>query len=169
MLSAFLDESGLNPETPVLSVGGFYGSEDQWKAFRQLWEPLSNRFHAKDSSRLFPDLCAAIENSKVSGVLLTISKETYKTCASEHLKSRVGNAYAVCVFLCVQEICAQTNNARVSFVLEQGQPNLSFVKSMLEDAMDVGEWCVASVASAQKSDFIELHTADFTISYCKLA
>ena len=109
----------------------------------------------------FQNLCAAIDESKVSGVLLTISKETYKTCASEHLKSYVGNAYAVCVFLCVDEICVQTNNARVSFVLEQGQPNLRYVKGILEDMIDDGQRCVAAVASARKSDFIELHTADF--------
>jgi hypothetical protein len=34
MFQAFLDESGTNPETPVLSVGGFYGSRDQWQTFR---------------------------------------------------------------------------------------------------------------------------------------
>lgn len=160
VLTAFLDESGTNPETPVLSVGGFYGSNDQWQAFRQSWEPLSKGFHAKNSSRMFRDLCSAIEHSKVSGVLLTIDKDTYKACASAHLKTAVGNPYSVCAFLCAIQICAQVN-VPVSVVLEQGQPNLGFVKSILEDMMDSGEWSIATVASAKKTDFIELHTADF--------
>ncbi len=161
MLDAFLDESGTHPETPVLSVGGFYGSKQQWDIFRQQWEPRSEGFHAKGSSRRFPELCSAIEHSKINGVLLTIGKETYKTYANAHLKTAVGNAYSVCAFLCAIQICVAANNTPVSIVLEQGQPNLSFVKNILEDMIDAGEWSIAAVDSAQKSDFIELHTADF--------
>jgi hypothetical protein len=161
VLSAFLDESGTNPETPVLSVAGFYGSKDQWEEFRNLWKSKSNGFHAKNSSRLFPDLCAAIEVSKVKGMLVTVSKETYQVHASAHTKTAVGNPYSVCAFLCILAICKQVDNLPISFVLEQGQPNLSFVKRILEVMIDAGEWCSAAVASAKKSDFIELHAADF--------
>jgi hypothetical protein len=34
VFQAFLDESGTNPETPVLTVGGFYGTKEQWETFR---------------------------------------------------------------------------------------------------------------------------------------
>lgn len=161
MLHAFLDESGTNPETPVLSVGGFYGSKDQWEVFRWLWRPYSPGFHATRSTRLFPQLCSAIECSRVRGVLLTVGKETYKSYASAHLQTAVGNAYSVCALLCAISICTQENNQPVSVVLEQGQPNLSFVKGVLEGMIGSSYWSVVAVSVAKKSDFIEMHTADF--------
>ena len=48
---------------------------------------------------------------------------------------------------------------------EQGQPNFEFVKRILDAMMDSGEYCLASVASAKKANFIELHAADF-VSHC---
>ena len=162
MFQAFLDESGTHPETPVLSVGGFYGGPEQWQTFRDLWKPTSQGFHAKDSTRLFPDLCSAIEKSNVNGVLLTIGKRVYKAYATDHLKTALGNPYSICAFLCAITICKRLNSQPVSIVLEEGQPNLSFVTAILEGMMaHEKEWSIAAVEIAKKSDFIELHTADF--------
>jgi len=161
VLHAFLDESGTHADAIVLSVAGFYGSGNQWRAFRKFWKPTSEGFHAKDSSALFSKLCRVIELSKVNGLLVTIDKETYRNCATDHMKSSLGNAYAVCTLLCAASICKRAGNKRVSFVLEQGQPNLPFVERTLEGLMERGDLRVAGVASARKDDFIELHTADF--------
>jgi hypothetical protein len=161
VLHAFLDESGTHADAIVVSVAGFYGSGNQWRTFRKLWKPLSRGFHAKRSSPLFSKLCGVIERSKVNGLLITINKETYQNCASAHMKSSLGNAYAICALLCASSICKQVGNRRVSFVLEQGQPNLPFVKRMLEGLMEIGDLRIAAVDTARKADFIELHTADF--------
>lgn len=122
MLHAFLDESGTNPETPVLSVGGFYGTKEQWEIFRWLWRPYSTGFHATRSTRLFPQLCSAIECSRVRGVLLSVGKETYKSYASTHLQTAVGNAYSICA-LCYHDLhtrkspagfrCTRTRTAKL--------------------------------------------------------
>ena len=159
-MKAFLDESGTNPETPVLSVAGFYGAEKEWAVFRNLWQPLSQDFHALRSTRLFPALCDAIEESKVNGIITSIAKSAYSEIATAHFKSFVGNPYAVCTFLTTLTICERTNQ-KTAFVLEQGQPNLEYVKRTIENMMDDGGWQIASVASAKKADFIELHPADF--------
>lgn len=45
-------------------------------------------------------------------------------------------------------------------MLEHGQPNVAFVKRIMEDLKDAGEFCIASVATARKEEFIELHPAD---------
>jgi hypothetical protein len=158
---AFLDESGTHPETPVLSVAGFYGSEDEWKLFRDAWGTSSEGFHAKKSSRLFPQLFAAIVESKVTGILSTIGKKTYETYANAHLKTAVGNPFSVAAFSCVMAICREVGDKRISFVLEEGQPNLRWVKEVLEAMINEEESNVAAVASAKKTDFIELHPADF--------
>lgn len=160
-MHAFIDESGTNPETPVLSVAGCYGTKDQWEAFRKIWEPHSSEFHAKNSSRLFPQLCDAIESCGINGMLLTVSKRTYKESANAHLKTAIGNAYSVCALLCALMIGDAVYGQPVSFVLEQGQPNLGFVKNILEAMMDAGEPYIAAIVSARKDEFIELHTADF--------
>jgi hypothetical protein len=158
---AFLDESGTNPETPVLSVAGFYGDENQWSNYRSAWLPHSRAFHAKNCARLFPQLFVAIEASKVTGILTTIGKKTYEQHATAHLKTAVGNPYSLSAFLCVMAICREVGDRSVSFVLEEGQPNVSWVKHILEAMMNDEGSCVAAVATAKKTDFIELHAADF--------
>ena len=163
VIHAFLDESGTNPETPVLSVAGFYGTQDQWQKFESLWTPklVGKQFHAKRSASMFPDLCVAIETSKVNGMLCTVAKEPYQRLASAHFKTAMGNAYAVCCFLCAMEICKHSEPQSVSIVMESGQPNIEFVRSTLESMMNSGDWNIADVITARKSDFIQLHAADF--------
>ena len=165
MLTAFLDESGTDDKGLCVTVAGFYGDEAQWRMFRDLWKPHSEKFHALNSGSRFPKLCEVIEASNIHGVFITIWKANYKALATEHMKSFIGNTYAVCAFLCAMQICEEVKNVPTSFVYEQGQPNFEFVKRILDAMMDFGEGCIASVTGAKKADFIELHAADF-VSHC---
>jgi hypothetical protein len=63
--------------------------------------------------------------------------------------------------MCAMHIHREVGKQPISVVLEQGQPNLPFVKRVLEGMIEAGEHGLAAVASARKSDFIELHAADF--------
>lgn len=164
---AFLDESGTHAGAPVVTVAGFYGSKEQWASFRELWGPHSLGFHAKDAERRFPELCVAIEKSEINGIFVTIGKITYSESATEQVKSRLGNTYALCAFICAMQICDEVQ-APTSFVFEQGQPNFSFVEKILLDMFEAGNTCIASVNPAKKTDFIELHAADF-VSHCASA
>jgi hypothetical protein len=87
-------------------------------------------------------------------------EKDYEKLATEHMKSYMGNPYAICAFMCVMEICEQVK-APTAIVFEQGQPNFSFVRRTLEAMMDSGQLCISSVTPAMKKDFIELHPADF--------
>ena len=165
MLTAFLDESGTHDKGVCVTVAGFYGDESQWTTFRDFWRPYAEGFHALKSNSQFPRLCEAIEASKVQGIFVTVWKADYKALATEHMKSLIGNPYAVCALSCAMQICKKVGNVPTSFVYEQGQPNLDFVRRTLDVMMDSGECCIASVAGAKKSDFIELHPADF-VSHC---
>lgn len=157
--SAFLDESGTGGASPIVTVAGFYGDKQKWEKFRQLWKPHSSRFHARTSDSKFDILSSAIENSALDGIVLCVGKDEYKALATPHMKTFLGNPYSVCAFLCALKICG-TVQAPTAFVLEQGQPNLRWVKEILEVMMNVGE-PISSVTSAKKEDFIELHPADF--------
>lgn len=165
--NAFLDEAGTHAGAPVVTVAGFYGNKEQWALFRESWGPFSLDFHAKNSEHRFPELCAAIEKSGINGIFVTIGKISYKTSATERVKSRLGNTYALCAFMCAMKICDEVQ-APTSFVFERGQPNFSFVQKILLDMLDAGNTCIASVTPAKKTDFIELHAADF-ISHCASA
>jgi hypothetical protein len=164
VLDAFLDEAGTDASSPVVTVAGFYGNKEQWATFRELWKPHSSGFHAKDADRRFPYLCSAIEASRINGIFITLGKRIYASFATEHMKSHMGNAYAICAFECVLSICREMNTP-TSFVLERGQPNFGFVQKLLLEMLDAGDNCIASVTPAKKADFIELHTADF-VSHC---
>jgi hypothetical protein len=160
VLDAFVDEAGTNKQCPCVTVAGFYGNRDQWRMFRESWKPKSVGFHALRHEERFPALCSAIEASQVSGIWVTLWKKDYEKLATEHMKSFMGNPYAICAFMCVMEICEQVKTP-TAIVLEQGQPNFPFVRRMLEQMMDSGQLCISSVTPAMKKDFIELHPADF--------
>jgi hypothetical protein len=161
---AFVDEAETNDKCPCVTVAGFYGDRDQWKLFRDIWKPQSKGFHALRCSSQFPALSDAIEASHIQGIFATLWKANYRELATEHMKSFMGNPYAICAFLCAMQICQEVG-APTSFVFEQGQPNFEFVKRVLDAMMDSGEYCISSVTGAKKVDFIELHPADF-VSHC---
>jgi hypothetical protein len=160
VLTAFLDESGTHAGCPVVTVAGFYGNAEQWAAFRSAWEPHSSGFHAKDCEVRFPKLVEAIIASKINGMCITLGKQTYRKNATKQMLSRAGNEYAMCAFQCVLTICREVVSP-TAFVLEHGQPNLEFVLKTLLYMLDAGDACISSVTPAKKTDFIELHPADF--------
>jgi len=164
VLGAFLDESGTDDKSKIVSVAGFYGNADQWGDFRNIWKPHSNSFHALNCGDRFPLLCGAIEASQIHGVVITLAKARYRELATAHMKSFMGNPYAICSFICAMQICGEAR-APTSFIFEQGQPNFDFVRRVLDFMMDSGEFCIAAVAGAKKADFLELHPADFA-SHC---
>jgi hypothetical protein len=161
VIHAFLDESGTHAGASLLGVAGFYGSGNQWRTFRKFWKPFARGFHAKDSSTKFPHLCRAIEVSKVNGILITIDKGGYKENANDHVRTVMGNAYAAGTLLCATVICDNLQPKRVSFSIEDGQPNTDFIRRVLEGLKKEKHLAIAAVATVEKSDFIELHTADF--------
>jgi hypothetical protein len=164
IITAFLDESGTDEKLPCVTVAGFYGDKDQWEEFGHIWRPHSVGFHALNSNDRFPLLCEAIEASQVRGVFITLWKEDYKQVATEHMKSFMGNPYALCSFICAMQICEEVNGS-TSFVFERGQPNFEFVERILSAMMDSGEYRIASITGAIKGDFIELHPGDM-VSHC---
>jgi hypothetical protein len=160
VLTAFLDESGTHAGCPVVTVAGFYGNKKHWAAFRKAWGPYSSGFHAKDGDAKYARLFGAIEISGVNGLYITLGKATYRQNSTPQMLSRAGNEYSMCAFQCVLSICKAVASP-TAFVLEQGQPNLEFVLKTLLYMLDSGDTCISSVTPGQKSDFIELHPADF--------
>lgn len=165
-MQAFIDESGTNPELPVLAVAGCYGDAEQWAAFLQQWEPLSGGFHAKKSSRLFSQLVAAMKKSQIRSLLVSVSKRKSNQSASSHFKTALGNAYASCALLCLAKICDFAKPHKVAVFFEGGQPNIDFVLRTATAMMDSGDWNISAVASAKKDGNIELQTADFVSHIC---
>lgn len=166
VMELFIDESGTNPETPVLGVAGCYGNHEQWAMFKDIWKPHSKGFHARHSSQSFHVLVEAMEKANIQTVLVSVAKQVYKEYASAHLKTAIGNAYAACAMLCATQVCQRIEPTKASIVLEAGQPNLEFVRKTLEYLMDWEEFPIAAIAKAKKEDFIELHSADFVSHIC---
>jgi hypothetical protein len=160
VLTAFLDESGTHAGCPAVTVAGFYGNKDQWELFRAVWGPHSFGFHAKDGASKYAELFGAIEASGINGIYFPLDKAIYRQNSTPQMLSRAGNEYSMCAFQCVLSICKEVG-VPTAFVFEQGQPNLNFVLETLLYMLDSGGTCISSITPAKKSDFIELHPADF--------
>ena len=51
-VKAYCDESGINPESPVCVIAGYFGGNNQWREFDRAWKHILDRegveeFHAK--------------------------------------------------------------------------------------------------------------------------
>jgi hypothetical protein len=161
---AYLDEAGTHKNASILSVAGYFGTREQWEIFLGKWK--HECFHACDPQcdKLKPELADAIDASEIEGAEICMRPHDFDSSASAGMKSNMGNAYAVGVFLCVVGICkvvsAENENARVSFALEDGQPNISWVQRLLLAFM--AEYpTIASVTVISKGSTPQLHPADF--------
>src|SRR2546425_2577990 len=53
MVKSYWDESGINPDSPVCLIAGYFGGVNQWRIFDRQWKNILNRekvreFHAKE-------------------------------------------------------------------------------------------------------------------------
>jgi hypothetical protein len=163
LFEAYLDEGGTHAGSPILAVAGYFGLHEQWTEFLSHWP--HTEFHASKDRYdcLKSSLADAIDVSLLCGTEACIRPDIFKVAAGPNIKAHLGNAYALAAFLCAAMICKKAqlvvSNARISFVLEDGQPNVEWVRRML--IMMMQEYPIASVTVAKKTDFPQLHPADF--------
>jgi len=167
LYQAYIDESGTHEGAEILTVAGYYGTSAQWQTFLDNWK--QTEFHAKERrfDALKPQLAHAIDLAQLGGVEVCLRPWEFKNHANSDFKNHIGNAYAVCAFSCATRICeliGTDTEARVAFVLEDGQPNANWVQRILIAMMQ--RFPIASVTIAKKRDFPQLHTADF-LAYFK--
>ena len=164
MLETFIDESGTHKGASIISVAAMVGARYQWKKFLSYWD--RRYFHAKERScaPLKPALFDAIQFSELEGFTAWMKPEDYSTYATAHFRSGLGNPYAVCAFACAIGVCKfskKNNLGKVVFVVEGGQPNVGYVKEVLEYMRTRERFGIESVAVSNKNDFVQLCTADF--------
>jgi hypothetical protein len=168
VMEAFLDESGTHKGAPILGVGSWVGAHWQWKKFISHWG--DKPFHAKDAKcePLKQGLFEAIQFGELKGFTAWMEPQDYVKQIDPIVKSQMGNAYAISAFACALGICKyclENKLGKVAFVVEAGQPNVDWIRRVLEH-MQNREWYgsdlgIASVAVATKEDFVQLCTADF--------
>lgn len=164
VVEAFLDESGTHGGAAVLAVAGYFGTRSQWDTFLSNWP--YQEFHARESrfDSLKAQLCDAIDNAELQGVEVCLRPYEFQDFASQHVKNFLGNAYAVATSICVAQMCRlikSQNLGHVSIFFEDGQPNSEWVERVLKMMMEDPSHGIAAVGRAKKTDFTQLHTADF--------
>jgi hypothetical protein len=163
-MEAFIDESGTHRGSPRVSVAAVVGSHWQWRRFLSYWG--ARYFHAKDPkcSPLKHGLFDAMQDSELESFVASIKPEDYRDYATEHFKTGLGNPYSVCAFasaMGVSKYCRANKLGKVALVIEGGQPNVEFVGQALEYMRTKERFGIASVAIANKKEFVQLCTADF--------
>ena len=175
VIEAYLDESGTDEVSPVVGVACYAGEHDEWLAFEEAWAPILRGagieyFHAQDQrcDPLWPQMLQTIQSRRIQGLLLSVRHDDYKAIPTARFKSTLGNAYGVCTFGCALQMAAwsrENNHGPVAFIIEDGQPNIGFVRDTLESMIGDEVFNVAAVTVARKQDFVPLQAADF-LSHC---
>lgn len=176
MIEAYLDESGSHRGANVLCVAGYAGTREEWLIFIEEWGQQLNRFgisyfHGKSPKCdiLKPYLVKAIKKRNLRGVVCSVSLEDYNSYAGEHFKSTLGNAYAICAFMCGIEFekwTRKNNLGQLSIALEHGQPNVDFVERIFKSMMSDENSIISNVSVAKKKELMPLQTADLLSHVC---
>jgi hypothetical protein len=164
VMEAFIDESGTYKDASIVNVAAWVGAHWQWKKFLSYWD--DRYFHARDPkcAPLKQALFEAIGFGELRGFTAWMEPKNYADHATAHFRSALGNPYSVCAFACamgVCKFCKRDNLGKVAFVIEDGQPNVEFVRETLEFMKCKERFGIASIAIASKKDFVQLCTADF--------
>jgi hypothetical protein len=164
VMEAFVDESGTHRGSPIVSVAAWAGAQWQWKKFLSHWGHKS--FHARKPqyAPLKHGLFQAIEFGELEGFTAWMNPSDYNIHTAQQFRNVMGNAYAMCAYACAIGVCRFARKkklGKVAFIIEDGQPNIDFVREVLEHMKAKEHFGIASVATASKKDFVQLCTADF--------
>lgn len=174
VVEAYFDESGTHTGAQMLCVAGYVGSRREWYKFENEFQGSLEAhkitcFHAKNPqcAPLNLPLASAIEKRNLIGSVCAVDPNIFKLHTNVQFKSLIGNAYAVCTFMCALNICEWAKENKlgpVSFVYELGQPNADFIQRTLE-ALSVAKidpiWNIAGVMGGKRIEFVPLQAADF--------
>jgi hypothetical protein len=146
VLVCYLDESGTDPQNPVITVGGYCGTEEQWGAFEAAVEPVFGKYgvailhardlHASDGefagwSRLrkeafVAELCRTLSKSIPLGMSMSAAKDQYAAYARKQGNRRTVTPYTFCANVILDWVMTDIHVGRianvdgVAFVLEDG-------------------------------------------------
>lgn len=101
MVQAFIDEGGCDQHAPVVSVGCYYATPDQWAAFEGSWTAVLRQaevecFHATEHRPLWEPMLKHIQEYGLEGTLTTVAKDEYRGLFGARAKSHYGDAYSCC-------------------------------------------------------------------------
>ncbi len=155
---AYLDESGTHRGSSLIKVAGYVGNETEWKYFQKKWVQKLSKFdmeyfHAKNPKcdKLKPHLAREIIKRKLFGVISFLSPEDYNKYADNQFKSTLGNAYAICAYMCVMKIADISKDngwGPVSIVIESGQPNIDHIERIIKSMINDDRFNIAGIMIA---------------------
>lgn len=168
MIEAYIDESAKTLlGRPLYSVAGLFGTCDQWRRFEDVWSAVLDTsgvayYHGKDRKcdPLRPLMVSAIRTAGVRGITSTAFEDDFSRAGNE-LKSILGNHYsylAVSIALQIRDWAKGAKVGPVTYILEDGQPNIEHVIKVINTVIGPD---AASVSSAGKRDYVGLQAADF--------
>ena len=174
MFQAYLDESGTHKEASLVVVAGWVGSGKSWKYFIREWKShLKNAhisyFHAKDPrcESLKVPLARIILKRNLHGVAWLVNSLDFKNNTSQKFRSKFGNAYSTCAFLCaglISKLAKEHGWGSIALVYEAGQSNTDFVFRIMNAIIEEKEYHkINSINFLNKKDpgAIPLQAADF--------
>src|ERR1035438_8228002 len=116
MLKAYMDESGVHDDSPVLTVAAYVGRPRAWESWAKKWR-IAKRpikvFHAVDAANLKGEfkgwlptdrddvvkrLLPVISEAEIAGVVIGIQMEEFRKAMAPHpsLSTLFASPYAAC-------------------------------------------------------------------------
>ena len=170
MIEAYFDESGTHAGAKVLCVACYIGDRERWSFFEKEWSSILHQypnipyFHAKDPKCdvLRPYLARTILNCDLVANITTINPINYKQYTGAQFRSTLGNAYSVCALNCALKFKNWLNpDDRTAIIIEDGQSSAEHVEKLLKTLIGHPDYNIASIAIANKKDYLPLQAADF--------
>lgn len=149
MLVCYLDDSGTDPQNPIVTLAGYVATDEQWKAFEAEVEPWFTEFevsvlHAKElhntdgefrawtvlkKQAFVARLCQVMSRHVQLGVSMSVLKDVYEMRAEESDRKRTSTPYTFCFSVIIDWILRDirighaANTDGVAFILECGSKN----------------------------------------------
>jgi Protein of unknown function (DUF3800) len=185
VLKAYIDESGVHDDSPVLTVAAYLGRQNVWRNWTKRWNVTKRPIrvcHAADAANLkaeFKDwtkeqvaelakkLLPVIADTEIAGMVIGVHMDEYRKAIAPHpeLEMLLGNPYSACFHWLISTILhlanEQKSGERIAFIHEindyQGEATTAF--AWIKEYINMGNRAV-SLTFGSKESYTPLQAAD---------
>ncbi len=188
ILEAYLDESGTDQGSNVVSVGALLATQDEWEAFSRVWRMALAEWGIRefkmadfvngarefkgwsklDKRKRFSRVVEMIKTHDATAFGVILPTKPYFSLAKEGSPRTLKDAYQVAAFVCLTKVVSylaqQPREVEIAYLLDGGAPGHGELDSVLHriqlDPHERAVYRMASYTFASSEKFCPIQAAD---------